>query len=164
MIRAEILGVPAVTAKLKRIPPDVQLALGKSVGRICLALVRTVKQNKLTGQVLHVRSGRLRRSIHSEVSSTETAVTGIVGTNVEYAAAHEYGFTGTESVRQHLRTITQAFGRAIKGGAVQVQVSAHSRQVNLPERSFLRSALREMAPEITMQLRQAVNNALRGSV
>jgi hypothetical protein len=42
-------------------------------------------------------------------------------------------------------------------------VRAFTRHANIPEKSFLRSALGEMAPEIQQQLQQAVNKALRGA-
>ena len=55
---------------------------------------------------------------------------------------HEFGFSGTQNVRESLRTVKQAFGRPIS--PVEAIVRAHSRKVDLPERSFLRSALREL--------------------
>lgn len=173
MIRAEIIGVPAVTARLKKIPPTAQQQLSRSVGRLCLQLERKVKHEKLTGQVLHVRTDKLRGSIHTELSSSDTAVTGIVGTNVEYAAVHEYGFTGQVSVRGYLRKIIETRRLSLRGNNVlkhpiktttgMATVRPFTRRMHLPERSFLRSALREMTPEIQAQLHQAVNDALGGT-
>jgi phage gpG-like protein len=72
-----------------------------------------------------------------------------VGTNVRYAAIHEFGFRGSVSVRGHAR----------KGRSGSIEVGAYSRQVNLPARSFLRSSLDEMAVTIRSELRAS---ALRG--
>jgi hypothetical protein len=63
---------------------------------------------------------------------------------VKYGRAHEYGFQGTVSVKEHLRTIKQAFGKTLASPKT-ISVRGHSANVNLPERSFLRSALRELA-------------------
>jgi phage gpG-like protein len=153
MIQVQVLGAGQVVNRLKAMPLQIQLELGKDVGRLCLRLLRTVKESKLTGQVLHVRTGRLRRSIHKTVRSTPTDVTGIVGTNVVYAHVHEYGFQGDESVRGHLRT--SKLGR-------KFPVRPFTRHVHFPERSFLRSTLREMEAEITTGLQVAVGKALRG--
>lgn len=96
-------------------------------------------EGKYLGQALGVVTGRLRRSITHKVTESTGEVRGIVGTNVEYAGVHEYGFQGQVTVREHLRR-TKSGNSAV--------VHAHARAVNLPERSFLRSALREMRPRI----------------
>ncbi|MFX6778543.1 hypothetical protein ABTH52_20150, partial [Acinetobacter baumannii] len=72
-----------------------------------------------------------------------SAVIGIVSTNVKYGRIHEYGFSGTVAVRESLRQVNKAFGRPIQ--TREVAVRAHSRRVNLPARSFLRSALHDLA-------------------
>ena len=158
MITAQVIGVPAVTRKLKAFPGQAQQEIRSAMGKILARLVIGVKQGKLTGQALNVRTGRLRRSIHPELTSSPTDVTGIVGTNVVYAAVHEYGFSGTETVKAHLRTIKQAWGHAIE--PKQVNVRTHSRQVNIPERSFLRSTLNEQSSQILQDLTKAVDDAI----
>jgi phage gpG-like protein len=117
-------------------------------------LVRYVKEHKLSGQVLHVRTGTLRRKINYRVTQTAAAITGQVGVKLSYAAAHEYGLDVEEQVREHLRTAKMAFGRPI--APVTFSVRAHTRHMKLPERSFLRSSLREMTPEIQAMIRAAV--------
>lgn len=167
MIKAEIIGAASVISKLKRLSPRVELALIREVGRLSTQLERRVKQ-KLSGEVLHVRTGRLRRSIHQEVSSSDTEVTGIVGTDVEYAAAHEYGFSGTETVRAHIRNLTKTRTLSLTGKLLKhpvkistgsTMVRAFTRHANTPKSSFLLSALREMRPEILEGLRAAVRRA-----
>jgi phage gpG-like protein len=115
--------------------------------------------NKLSGDILKVRTGRLRRSIHPEWDFKPGHMGATVGTNVEYAAIHEYGFKGTVQVKSFQREMTKAFGRPI--APKQVTVSAHSRNINMPERSFLRSALKEMRPEIIEGLKNAVAKELK---
>ncbi|MGN7055446.1 HK97 gp10 family phage protein, partial [Neisseria sp. P0003.S004] len=74
-------------------------------------------------------------------------VVGEVNTNVRYGVAHEYGFAGTVNDKASMRQIRQVFGRPLKSPRY-VQNRAHSRNVKLPERSFLRSALSHMNTEI----------------
>lgn len=62
-----------------------------------------------------------------------------VGTNVPYAAAHNFGVDKeiTQQVREHVRRITQAFGKPID--LTEVRVKSHSRKMhmNLPAREFM---------------------------
>lgn len=160
MIKGELLGGDELKAKFSQAAPKFTAALGQSIGRLVLMLQRNVKADKLSGQVLRVRTGRLRRSINARTEGigTETPA-GYVGTNVSYARAHEYGFAGRVTVKQHMRNIKQAFGRSIT--PVQVMVGTHTRRVDIPEKSFLRSALSELEPQIKSEIRGAVTEALK---
>ena len=115
---------------------------------------------KVSGEVLNVRTGRLRRSINQIVLARGSEVTGIVSTPVEYAPPHEYGFKGQVPVAEHLRTIKAAFGRSIAPKSITVR--AHLRSVELPERSFLRTALREL--ETTGAIDREVARAVKDIV
>ena len=160
MLKMEFIGGDVLAAVLRSYGDKVQTAIVQSVGRSALRLQREVMQNRLSGQVLNVRTGNLRRSIHQRVTNTGSAVIGEVNTNVRYGKAHEYGFAGTVNVKASLRQVRQAFGRPLKSPRY-VQVRAHSRNVRLPERSFLRSALRDMKPMIETDLQKSIEEALR---
>lgn len=161
MIKAEIIGGDKVLAYMAGIFPRVRAAARQSITRSLFELVAEVKSQKLSGQVLRNRTGRLRRSIHkSDVVDSGNEISGTVGTNVQYAAVHEYGFAGTVTVKAHMRMIKQAWGKALKNPH-EVSVRSHGRQVNLPERSFLRSALKEMAPAFIARLQTDINEALK---
>jgi phage gpG-like protein len=143
-------------AKLHRVPKSVEASVLRAVRRLAINLQGYVKDQKLSGQVLHVRSGTLRRSINQEVTQSGSVIKGIVGTNVSYARPHEYGFSGAVQVREHLRTITKVFGRPLANPVTQT-VRAHTMNVNLPERSFLRSALKDFEPRILAELKAAAS-------
>ncbi len=159
MISGWIVGDRELLARLEAMPGKVHDGLLRSVTRLSLQLEAKVKA-KLSDDVLHVRTGTLRSSIHSEVQDDPDSITGIAGTNVPYAAIHEYGFQGVQTVKESLRTITKAFGKDLKS-PVTFSVRAHSRNVNMPERSFLRSALREMEGQIKTSLAQAAGEAMK---
>lgn len=160
MIKGWILGGDDLVKRLTAAPQDIQSALQASVTRMALRLLARVKNDKLSGQVLKVRSGKLRRGINQRVVREGSGVYGYVGTNVDYGRLHEYGFKGSVSVRAHLRKMTQTFGKPMKTPK-QVQVGSHNRNVDLPPRSFLRSALNEMQPEIERSMREAVKAAAK---
>lgn len=163
-VRGEIKGDRDVIADLRRFDAAARGEIQKGIGRIALKLMTRVKAQKLTGQVLNVRTGRLRRSITQRVESSADEISGIVGTNVDYAAIHEYGFKGAVSVKQHLRLVKQAFGRPLKS-PVWATVHAHSKNVNLPERSFLRSALADLKASgaIEAEIDAAIARAIGGA-
>ena len=92
------------------------------------------------------------------MSDTGGSTTGTVGTNVSYAAAHEYGFKGAQTVKSYMRTAKTVFGRQLRS-PVTFAVRGHARQVNIPERSFLRSALADMSGEIPAGINAAIQRA-----
>ena len=158
---------------LSNYPARLARSVLSTLDRLSIMVQARVKE-KLSGEVLHVRTGTLRRSINRELRVNGGLIEAIVGTNVEYAATHEYGFSGTVSVREHVRRITtnnksKSLGKMVKypgrtsknrfvmGSAT---VSAHSRNVNIPERSFLRSTLIDFKARIEDDLQAAAKRAL----
>ncbi len=160
MLKMEFIGGDVLAAVLRSYGGKVQTAIVQSIGRSALRLQSEVMDNRLSGQVLNIRTGNLHRSIHQQVTSSGGLVVGEVNTNVRYGVAHEYGFAGTVNVKASMRQIRQAFGRPLKSPRY-VQIRAHSRNVRLPERSFLRSALRDMKPGIEADLQKSIERALR---
>ena len=175
MIRGTVVGDDKINVKLGAMPDKVVDAVEKRVQRVVKRLEAIVKADKLTGQVLHVRTGTLRRSIHSDVKSNGTQVIGTVGTNVVYAAFHEYGFNGVENVKEHMRQLKATAVLHTKGKKVgtvnkaatakqpgrAVKVRAHTRQVNYPAHSFLRSTLREQTEYAKNEMRLGAREGTR---
>ncbi len=120
-------------------------AMIKMISRLTYMLEKMVKKDKLSGQVLNRRTGDLSRSINSEFS--DGGLTGTVGTNVPYGRVHEYGIQA--EIKAHMRMMTQAFGKPVKEPRL-IEVGAYT--VKFKERSFLRTALRDLEPEIKSQL------------
>ncbi|WP_063777015.1 MULTISPECIES: hypothetical protein [Burkholderia cepacia complex] len=150
---AQVKGESQVIARIGRIVPNVRNALVQRVQRLVIALQVHVIADKLSGQVLNVRSGRLRRSVNQGVTSTDTTITGVVSTPVEYAPPNEYGFQGVVTVKEHLRQVTTAWGKPL-ATPVTATVREHTMAMNLPERSFLRSALADQREEILRGIRE----------
>lgn len=164
-IEGIVVGDREVVARFARIVPAVRLVTVGILTRLALRIVRTVKADKLSGQVLRNRTGHLRQSVTHVVSDTPDVIEARVGIfqgpTVIYGRAHEYGFQGVVSVRAHVRTIREAFGRPIP--PTVVAVGAHARTMHLPVRSWLRSTLDEYRPVITSELRAGVAGAAGGA-
>jgi phage gpG-like protein len=158
MISADLLGDEAALDRLRALPDAANAGLARAIAKLGIDLQNHVQQDKLSGQVLKVRSGMLKSSINVQIDQSATGATATVFTNVDYAAAQEYGFSGTVNVRASLRQIKEAFGRPI--AAKTISVRAHSRRMDLPERSFLRSALDDMTPDISAGVEDALREAI----
>lgn len=151
MIRGYVFGQRETIAKLDRLTKQGKATLRVSIQRLTLKLLAKVKEQKLTGQVLKVRTGKLRRSINQRVTVDTKGIYGIVGTNVEYGRMHELG--GTYSVKAHARMMKMAWGKKLRTPKV-VQVREH--KITYPKRSFLASALKDMEPNVRAEIRRAL--------
>lgn len=160
MIAAGLVGGEVALARLRAMPHVAQAGVARAIAKLGTDLQNNVRQDKLSGQLLAARSGSLRSSIELQTIERGMATTATVFTNLDYAAAHEFGFAGTVNVRASLREIKEVFGHPI--AETTVGVRAHSRRMDLPERSFLRSALDEMSPDINAGVDAALREAVTG--
>lgn len=154
----------ALLARLAGTSDRLQSGMRRTVQRLSISVQQEVK-GLLSGPVLSNRTGTLRRSINRVVTDNASGVFATVGTNVRYAAAHEYGFDGDVTVKAHTRrsALQMAVKRKDRVGKSEgtIQVRQFTRHMHMPERSFLRSVLRERAPEIQQSLRAAAMEAIR---
>lgn len=120
---------------------------------------------------LGVLSGRLSQSVTTNVSATDGGITGRIGSNVAYAAFHEFGFHGTINISAHTRVLEnldefgadqdmrrtytddqghfvgyrdtrkQASGKFAHAADVVQFVRAHTRNINYEGRPFIRPAV-----------------------
>jgi hypothetical protein len=158
VISASLLGGAAALSRLGAMRDAANREIARTIAKLGIDLQNNVKQDKLSGQVLKIRSGALQQSVAVRIDQSDTKVSATVFSDIDYAAAQEYGFTGTVNVRASLRQIKEAYGHPITEKTINVR--AHSRGMNLPERSFLRSALDEMAPDISAGVQDALRGAL----
>lgn len=147
--------IERVSAKVAELAPD-SPKLKEALTRIGLYVTGVAKLN-VRGQNL-IDTGRLINSIRYEFFR-EGTLSGIrVGSfNVPYAAVHEFGYRGTVQVPAHTRRMTQAFGRPIDPRSVEV--SAHSMQMNLRPRPYMRPAIKSTSAFIIDTLRAAISFA-----
>jgi phage gpG-like protein len=156
MITGYLTGDREVVARLKGIPPKTRDLLLTAVAEQAVNLQGYIKTSKRSGDPLNRRSGTLSRSINVLMQTGANEITASVGTNVEYAAIHEFG--GTVTVREHIRRQTQVFGRELSE-PIEVTVRAHP--ATYPERSFLRSALLDKALTIRRAFSEVLSEAIK---
>ena len=126
--------------KIEKYAPQIRARLKEDLGTFLIYLQGYIKERKLTGQVLHVQSGTLRRSVHVFQEESAESVSGFVATGKDapYGAIHEFG--GSFVIPGHRRTITEAFGKPLKSAKT---ITVHQHLATFPERSFMRTSLRE---------------------
>lgn len=159
MIDFSVTGTEAVAGYLRSLPIRIANALSKAMEREMISLVRYVKEEKLSGQVLKNRTGTLRRKINYQINRSSAVIEGIVGVKLAYAAVHEYGIDKVVNVKPYSRQMNIAWGRRVALPR-KIEVVAHQRHMKLPERSYLRSSLRELSPKIMTALNLAVAQAV----
>lgn len=164
MLRVEIQADRAI-AKLDHLPPSVHAALLAKVYQLTLMLEEWVKNQKLAGQVLNKKSGRLVRSIHSKVEATPTAITGMViqSADVPYGRIHEFGGTTSAHVIIPKKAAVLAWAMAGGQGNKRFAKSVQHPGSVMPERSFMRSSLRDKSIEISTGLKQAVVEGIQNA-
>ena len=147
------------STSLAGMPDRVRQALSSKANVLAGALEAKIQQ-KLSGGVLNSRSGALASSIIATVDESSAGVAIRIGTSgdVKYAAIQEFGGT----IPPHEIVPDKAKALAFVVGGKQVFAArVNLPAVTLPERSYLRSSLAEMAGEITGELSQAVATAMQ---
>lgn len=158
---------------------DVQELPQRVSAAICAALdyqneltIGEIQANQLSArgpETLGVVTGRLRQSIRrTNATATAGGVTSSIGTNVVYAAIHEYGYDDSEGVHSYIRRVKSRDLRGKVDGKRQTlakgvaYVRAHERRMHMPERSFIRRTIELNAPNYTARISNAVVAAWEG--
>ena len=150
------LNADAVIARLGALPDRTGQAVQAAAADL-MARLRDRVDGNLSGGVLNPRSGALRTSLAAGLDQA-SGISASLSASTPYAAFQEYGFSGSESVRAHLRRVTWAFGRPIR--PVMAQVGPYSRTVDYPAHSYLRSALADLSVDVRTGIEAAVAGAL----
>jgi phage gpG-like protein len=159
MITAQIVGDDKLIGKLRSLPGRMRPRLKQTVKVLTIKLQRYVKEKKLTGQVLHVRTDNLRGSINQHVEETATGAVGIVGTNVKYARILEFG--GVTKPHDIVPVKKQALAFMGRDGSLVIRKLVHHPGSKIKEYRFLRGALADMKPEILARLSADISTFVR---
>lgn len=108
------------------------------------------------------RTGRLMGSI---TVSTRDKLQIAIGTNVEYARIHEFGFAGYQHVSGHIRVRrknVKLFGKTRNVRTGPIFVTAFDRGMIMPARPFLRPSIENEnnITKITASINKAIQEAL----
>ena len=90
-----VVGANEVVAKFNARSEALSEELRKGISRLTIKLQTKVQTEKLAGQVLNRRTGRLNRSIQQAVFDEGGKIVGVVSTNVFYGIGWELGWPGS---------------------------------------------------------------------
>lgn len=155
MLTITLVGQKELVAKFSAMPRNIHDVLVTRITYLAEKLKNHVVNDKLQGQVLNHISGKLWRSIQQDVEDAGSTITGKVYSagDVKYAAIHEYGGRTPPHVIEAKSGAALAF--TMGGKQVFFKKVNHPGSV-MPERSFMRSSLSDMANEITNSIKEVV--------
>lgn len=132
-------------------------ALSRKLQSLMLQLQAKIAGEKLQGQVLQHRTGKLSGSIRAlPVEQNGLLITGAVegaGGPAWYGKLHEYG--GTFPYERKTKMVERLTNRTA------MKERAKKGSITFPERSFMRSSLEEMRPQIFEGLRATLTRELK---
>lgn len=165
LLNVTITGGKELVAKFGYLSAEIQAALYIKSLELALMLEAYIKTSKLNGQVLNRVTGALSRSLNNKVDKISGG--GVVGRvfssgDVKYAGIHEYGGTinhpgGTAYVINPKKAHMMMFVSNKTATADMARTRPH--QIKMPERSFMRSSLRDKSQQISLGLKEAVVKA-----
>ena len=161
MLTVQLTGADALDKRLQNLPTALQSALQAKAADLADRLRRHVTDDKLSGQVLRIRTGALKASIAAEVTDqTDQVLVRVFSSgDVKYAAIQEYG--GQTSPHDIVPDKAKVLAFFAHGGTVFAK-RVHHPGSHIPERSYLRSSLADMADQIVADFKDAAAAALRG--
>jgi phage gpG-like protein len=146
------------TAALGAMPERIRAALVAKAGVLAAKLQAKIEQ-KLSGEVLQMKSGALAGSIGVTIEETSGGVAVRLATSadVKYAAIHEFG--GVIPPHEIVPDKAKALAFLV-GGKQAFAARVNLPAIAMPERSYMRTSLAEMADEIGGELSAAVVTAI----
>ena len=158
MLSVTLTGADELGATLDGLPPAVLAAIAAKSAALADQLLGLVRQ-KLGGEVLKYRTGALAASIGvkgPDIVDDTVVTTVFSGSDLKYAAIQEYG--GVTGPHQILPSRAKALAFMAGGEAVFARVVHHPGS-HIPERSYLRASLSEMADQIETEMKAAAIDA-----
>lgn len=175
--RVLFTGEDRFLARIAKIRDSLKDLLAKALNTIGARVTGRAKE-KASGEVLNPRSGTLRGKIHTvQEAMGNGTVRQLVGLSLKYARIHEYGGT----IKHPGSTKFQAWmgqgagftfnARTLKGGYAIVHKSSvtdwiytkgtRPHDIVIPERSYLRSSLKELTPWAIETVRGKILKAIK---
>ena len=146
MIEGRLTDPAGLLARLQAMPAILRGEIAGRLTALATALQQHVQRDKLSGQLVAVRSGRLRDSIRVAVTDDGPAIGARIFSDAPQAARLEFGWRGNGTPAAALRSLKQRFVLPLRQGSRPP--AGRDRPIDLAPRPFLRSALDDMASEI----------------
>lgn len=152
---------------LRTFPKRLVVNAGRALDRRNELTVGHVQEKKLSKRgrkTLGVVTNRLRSSAsRTPVRISGSRLTSSIGSNVVYARAHEFGFSGRVNVSSHQRKVPVfVFGRRARNAGESYTVRAHARNVKITARRMFGTGIKENERKYAEDLSDAVLATFRG--
>lgn len=131
--------------ELKEMVTDFKDGFYKGMKKAMLHTEGQIKRSFGRGNTPKVKTGHLRRSIQSGVKRNGKDIEGYVGSNVKYAAIHEFGGKIRPKSKEYLVFMLNGQFKKVK-------------EVVIPERSYLKDGITENMNKIEDILKQEIIN------
>lgn len=147
------------TAALGAMPERIRAALVAKAGVLAAKLQAKIGQ-KLSGEVLQMKSGALAGSLGVTIEETSGGVAVRLATSadVKYAAIHEFG--GVIPPHEIVPDKAKALAFLV-GGKQAFAARVNLPAIAMPERSYMRTSLAEMADDIRDELAATAIEAIQ---
>ena len=168
MLEASVTVSPNLEGALRALKPDVLArVIGAGMVKATELIKGQIERKRLTGNPgkpwpvaehrLRSISGTLRKSVYYSKTADVNgdAIRTHIGSNVKYAAAHEFGFTGNVKVKPGRMKITQVFGRKL-ASPLTANRRAFTRRMRVPERAPIRTGIKDHFALIDREIQRAV--------
>ncbi len=142
--RVDVIGEEELRRKLRALDGAVRGANLAAAAEAGALLIQDAAKEKAP-----YRTGNLRRSIHTNVTSNDTRATATVGTDVEYAAQVEFGGTIKAKNKKSLHWVD-------KDGKEHF-----AKSVTQPARPYLRPAFDEKSDDAAVEVKDALAELIR---
>ena len=157
MLQISLEGQQALAERLGVLPDRLRAALAEKVDALAQNLFSQVVSVNLSGGVLNARSGALRDSIQVALSQQDNRIDAEIFSNGDapYAAIQEFG--GKTAAHEILPDKARVLAFVANGKQLFARRVQHPGS-QIPERSYLRSALDEQGENILQDLREIVRS------
>jgi phage gpG-like protein len=165
MLQLSLEGQAQLAERLSAMPDRLRAALAEKVDALAQTLFAQVVGVNLSGGVLNTRTGALRDSIRMQASQQDGAIGVEIFSDgdLPYAAIQEYG--GKTAAHEILPDKARVLAFVMNGSRVFARRIQHPGS-QIPERSYLRSALEDQGEDIAQGLTTVVTRLskdLKGS-
>ncbi len=159
MLDIKLQGERELSIKLEGIERKFPFALRQIVDEAAYLVESLVKEN-ISGKILKVRTGQLRRSITTQLGGSIKKPWARVGTNIIYAAIHEFGGVITPKNAPYLwfkiETGRRVTGLSSKSKSSDVWI--RTTKVVIPARPYFAPAFRKALPKIKVVSKRVIDD------
>lgn len=162
MLDFSLDGAADLSARLAALPDDLRVALAEKMDALAQDVYAQVVGVNLSGGVLNTRSGVLRNSIQVRRAEQDNAIAVAIASDgsAPYDAIQEYG--GKTAAHEIIPDKAAALAFMFNGKQAFLR-RVHHPGSQIPERSYLRSALAEKSADIQQAIAEAAQRAKEGS-